>query len=35
MVSQIVNHFSAKGNRFGSLGIIYAMRAIALLGFVV
>ena len=35
MVSQIVNHFSAKGNRFGSLGMIYAMRAIALLGFVV
>lgn len=35
MVSQIVNHFSAKGNSFGSLGIIYAMRAIALLGFVV
>merc|ERR1712002_1177984 len=35
MVSQIVNHFSAKGNRFGSPGMIYAMRAIALLGFVV
>jgi len=35
MVSQIVVHFSAKGNRFGSLGMIYAMRAIALLGFVV
>merc|ERR1712189_29522 len=35
MVSQIVNHFSAKGNSFGSLGMIYAMRAIALLGFVV
>ena len=35
IVSQIINHYSAKGNRFGSLGIIYAMRAIALLGFVV
>jgi len=35
MVSQIIVHFSAKGNRFGSLGMIYAMRAIALLGFVV
>jgi len=35
MVSQIVNHFSAKGNSFGSLGMIYAMGAIALLGFVV
>merc|ERR1711962_331614 len=35
MVSQIVNHYSAKGNSFGSLGMIYAMRAIALLGFVV
>jgi len=35
MVRQIINHYSAKGNRFGSLGIIYAMRAIALLGFVV
>lgn len=35
MVRQIVNHYSAKGNRFGSLGIIYAMSAIALLGFVV
>lgn len=35
MVSQIINHYSAKGNRFGSLGIIYAIRSIALLGFVV
>jgi len=35
IVSQIVNHYSAKGNRFGTLGIIYAIRAIALLGFVV
>jgi len=35
MVSQIINHYSAKGNRFGSLGMIYAMSAIALLGFVV
>lgn len=35
IVSQIINHYSAKGNRFGRLGIIYAMRSIALLGFVV
>lgn len=35
MVSQIVNQYSAKGNSFGSLGMIYAMSAIALLGFVV
>jgi hypothetical protein len=35
MVSQIIVHYSAKGNTFGRLGIIYAIRAIALLGFVV
>jgi len=35
LVSQIVNHYSAKGNSFGSLGIIYAICSIALLGFVV
>nr|AKS04157.1 cytochrome c oxidase subunit 1 [Parasagitta elegans] len=35
MVSQIINHYSAKGNSFGSLGMIYAMGSIALLGFVV
>merc|ERR1711989_144873 len=35
MVSQIIIQYSAKGNRFGVLGMIYAMRAIALLGFVV
>ena len=35
MVSQIITTYSAKGNRFGSLGIIYAMCSIALLGFVV
>merc|ERR1719383_1567600 len=35
MISQIIIQFSAKGSRFGSLGMIYAMRAIALLGFVV
>nr|AKS04244.1 cytochrome c oxidase subunit 1 [Parasagitta elegans] len=35
MVSQIINHYSAKGNSFGSLGMIYAMCSIALLGFVV
>lgn len=35
IISQIMIQFSAKGNRFGSLGMIYAIRAIALLGFVV
>ena len=35
LVSQIIIQYSAKGNRFGSLGMIYAIRAIALLGFVV
>merc|ERR1712178_558030 len=35
MVSHITIHYSAKGNSFGTLGIIYAMSAIALLGFVV
>lgn len=35
IISQIIIHYSAKGNRFGSLGMIYAMSAIALLGFVV
>jgi len=35
MVSQIITTYSAKGNSFGSLGIIYAIGSIALLGFVV
>ena len=35
IISQIIIQYSAKGNRFGVLGIIYAIRAIALLGFVV
>jgi len=35
MMSQIITHYSAKGNSFGSLGIIYAIGSIALLGFVV
>jgi len=35
IISQIIIQYSAKGNRFGILGIIYAIRAIALLGFVV
>jgi len=35
LVSQILVHYSAKGNSFGSLGIIYAMGSIALLGFIV
>jgi len=35
IVSQIIIHFSAKGNRFGSVGMIYAISSIALLGFVV
>merc|ERR1712050_219477 len=35
MVSQIIIHHSGKMGSFGSLGIIYAISAIALLGFVV
>jgi len=35
IISQIVIHFSAKGNSFGPLGMIYAIASIALLGFVV
>ena len=35
IVSQVINHYSSKGNAFGSLGMIYAISAIALLGFVV
>jgi len=35
MISQIIIHFSAKGNSFGALGMIYAIGRIALLGFVV
>lgn len=35
MVSQIIINESAKSNSFGYLGIVYAMRSIALLGFVV
>lgn len=35
IMSQIITHFSAKGNSFGPLGMIYAMCSIALLGFVV
>lgn len=35
IMSQIITTFSAKGNRFGPLGMIYAICSIALLGFVV
>nr|YP_133882.1 cytochrome c oxidase subunit I [Spadella cephaloptera]AAT08477.1 cytochrome c oxidase subunit I [Spadella cephaloptera] len=35
IVSQIIVTYSGKGNTFGSLGMIYAMSAIGLLGFVV
>lgn len=35
IVSHIITHYSAKGNSFGSLGIIYAICSIALLGFIV
>ena len=35
MVSQIIIHHSGKINAFGTVGIIYAIRAIAALGFVV
>ena len=35
IISHIIIHYSAKGNRFGAIGIIYAISSIALLGFVV
>ena len=35
IISQIITHYSSKGNSFGPLGIIYAICSIALLGFVV
>lgn len=35
ILSHIINSYSAKGNRFGYLGIIYAIVSIALLGFLV
>ena len=35
MISQIIIHHSGKMNAFGTVGMIYAMRAIAALGFVV
>jgi len=35
IVSHIINSYSAKGNSFGYLGIIYAICSIALLGFLV
>jgi len=35
LVSQIITHFSGKMNRFGALGMIYAICSIALLGFIV
>ena len=35
IISQITTHYSAKGNSFGSLGMIYAICSIALLGFIV
>merc|ERR1712183_734948 len=35
IISQIIVHYSAKGNSFGSLGIIYAIVSIGILGFIV
>merc|ERR550534_2983465 len=35
IISQIIIHHSGKMNAFGTVGMIYAMRAIAALGFVV
>jgi len=35
IISQVITHYSAKGNSFGSLGMIYALCSISLLGFIV
>ena len=35
MISHIIIHYTAKGRRFGALGMIYAIGAISFLGFVV
>ena len=35
LISQIIIHYSAKENRFGEMGMVFAIRSIALLGFVV